>query len=175
MKYEWNVSCINRNARPNNKQLITYSLLVHYLLRIQQYPVNITYYMIPFFWICLSTWMPHGNTPAAGFFRASSCCNPWVHLFVGISSREPQFIGTHNSMILLPSTSFMIVRLKKLMREGGMEGNYFKDCLDQPIHMLNYRASTLVYCCVLLVERTLYSSTSNKTFASNPQLDLKKN
>ena len=35
--------CINRNARPNNNQLIIYYLHVHYLLRIQQYPVNNTY------------------------------------------------------------------------------------------------------------------------------------
>ena len=34
--------CINRNARPNNNQLITYQR-VRYLLRIQQYPVNNTY------------------------------------------------------------------------------------------------------------------------------------
>ena len=31
------------NARPNNNQLITYYLLVCYLLRIQQYPVNTNY------------------------------------------------------------------------------------------------------------------------------------
>ena len=31
---------INRNARPNNNELITYYLHVCYLLRIQQYPVN---------------------------------------------------------------------------------------------------------------------------------------
>ena len=35
--------CINRNARPNNNQLITYYLRVCYLLRIQKYPVNTTY------------------------------------------------------------------------------------------------------------------------------------
>ena len=35
--------CINRNARPNNNQLITYYQRVHYLLRIQQYPVNNTF------------------------------------------------------------------------------------------------------------------------------------
>ena len=35
--------CINRNARPNNNQLITYYLHVRYLLRMQQYPVNTTY------------------------------------------------------------------------------------------------------------------------------------
>ena len=34
---------INRNARPNNNQLITYNQCVHYLLKIQQYPVNNTY------------------------------------------------------------------------------------------------------------------------------------
>ena len=34
---------INRNARPNNNQFITYYLLVRYLLRIQQHPVNNTY------------------------------------------------------------------------------------------------------------------------------------
>ena len=34
---------INRNARPNNNQLITYYQHVSYLLRIQQYPVNNTY------------------------------------------------------------------------------------------------------------------------------------
>ena len=34
---------INRNARPNNNQLITYYLCMRYLLRIQQYPVNNTY------------------------------------------------------------------------------------------------------------------------------------
>ena len=43
MKKEWNVTCINRNARPNNNQLITYGLCVRYLLRIQEYPVNTTY------------------------------------------------------------------------------------------------------------------------------------
>ena len=44
MKYEWNVTGINRNARPNNNnQLITYYLHVRYLLRIQQYPLNTTY------------------------------------------------------------------------------------------------------------------------------------
>ena len=32
-----------RNARPNNNQLITYYLPVCYLLRIQQKPVNTTY------------------------------------------------------------------------------------------------------------------------------------
>ena len=42
INYEWNVTCINRNARSNNNQLITYYLLVPYLLRIQQYPVNTT-------------------------------------------------------------------------------------------------------------------------------------
>ena len=36
-------NCIQRNARPNNNQLITYYLPVCYLLRIQQYPVNTTY------------------------------------------------------------------------------------------------------------------------------------
>ena len=35
--------CINRNARPNNNQLVTYNLHERYLLRIQQYPVNNTY------------------------------------------------------------------------------------------------------------------------------------
>ena len=35
--------CVNRNARPNNNQLITYYLPVCYLLRIQQYPVKTTY------------------------------------------------------------------------------------------------------------------------------------
>ena len=35
--------CINRNARPNNKQLITYYQHVSYLLRILQYLVNNTY------------------------------------------------------------------------------------------------------------------------------------
>ena len=35
--------CINRNARPHNNQLITYYLCVHYLLVMQQYPVNNTY------------------------------------------------------------------------------------------------------------------------------------
>ena len=35
--------CINKNARPNNNQLITYYQGVHYLLRILQYPVNNTY------------------------------------------------------------------------------------------------------------------------------------
>ena len=35
--------CINRNARPNNNQLITYYLRVRYLLGIQQYSVNTTY------------------------------------------------------------------------------------------------------------------------------------
>ena len=35
--------CINRNARPNNNQLITYYQRVSYLLRIQKYPVNNTY------------------------------------------------------------------------------------------------------------------------------------
>ena len=34
---------MNRNARPNNNQLITYYLRVRNLLRIQQYPVNPTY------------------------------------------------------------------------------------------------------------------------------------
>ena len=34
---------INRNARPNNNQLITYYQRVSYLLRIQQHPVNNTY------------------------------------------------------------------------------------------------------------------------------------
>ena len=34
---------MKRNARPNNNQLIAYYLNVHYLLRIQQYPVNNTY------------------------------------------------------------------------------------------------------------------------------------
>ena len=34
--------CINRNARPNNNQLITCNQRVPYLLRIQQYPVNNT-------------------------------------------------------------------------------------------------------------------------------------
>ena len=34
--------CINRNARPNNNQLITY-YLSSYLQRIQQYPSNTTY------------------------------------------------------------------------------------------------------------------------------------
>ena len=37
--------CINRNARPNNNQLITYYLPVCDLLRIQQDPVNTTYNM----------------------------------------------------------------------------------------------------------------------------------
>ena len=36
-------SYINRNARPNNNQLITYYLCVRCLLRIQQYPINNTY------------------------------------------------------------------------------------------------------------------------------------
>ena len=31
------------NARPHNNQLRTYFKCVHYLLRIQQYPVNTTY------------------------------------------------------------------------------------------------------------------------------------
>ena len=35
--------CINRNARPNNNQLITYYQHVNYLPRIQQYPVDNTY------------------------------------------------------------------------------------------------------------------------------------
>ena len=35
--------CINRNARPNNNQLITNYLPVCYLLWIQQYSVNATY------------------------------------------------------------------------------------------------------------------------------------
>ena len=35
--------CINRNARPNNNQLITYYLRVSYSLRIIQYPVDNTY------------------------------------------------------------------------------------------------------------------------------------
>ena len=39
MKYEGNVTCINRNSRTNNNQLITYYLSVRYLLRIQQYPL----------------------------------------------------------------------------------------------------------------------------------------
>ena len=34
---------INRNARPNNNQLITHYQPVSYLLRILQYPVNNTY------------------------------------------------------------------------------------------------------------------------------------
>ena len=43
MKCEWNLTCIKRNARPNNIHLITYYLPMCYLLRIQQYPVNTTY------------------------------------------------------------------------------------------------------------------------------------
>ena len=35
-----------RNARPNNNQLITYYLPVCYILRIQQYPVITTYNII---------------------------------------------------------------------------------------------------------------------------------
>ena len=35
--------CINRNARPNNNQLINYYQRVRYLLRMQEYPVNNTY------------------------------------------------------------------------------------------------------------------------------------
>ena len=35
--------CINGNARPNNNQLKTYYQRVHYLLIIQQYPVNKTF------------------------------------------------------------------------------------------------------------------------------------
>ena len=38
----------DRNARPNNNQLITYYLSVSYLLRIQQYPVNNTYNITKF-------------------------------------------------------------------------------------------------------------------------------
>ena len=37
------LTSINRNVRPNNNQLIVYYLYVHYLLRIQQFPVNTTY------------------------------------------------------------------------------------------------------------------------------------
>ena len=39
---------INRNARPNNNQLITYYLHVRYQLRIQQYPVNNIYFKISY-------------------------------------------------------------------------------------------------------------------------------
>ena len=35
--------CINKNAAPNNNELITYYQRVGYLLRIPQYPVNNTY------------------------------------------------------------------------------------------------------------------------------------
>ena len=40
--------CLNRNARPNNNQLITYSQRVSYLLRILQYPVNNTHNIAAF-------------------------------------------------------------------------------------------------------------------------------
>ena len=42
--------CINRNARPNKNQLITYYLRVRYLLKMQHYPVNNTYNTFTFNW-----------------------------------------------------------------------------------------------------------------------------